>query len=327
MQRFTAVFIAKVIILCCYLPVLFLNRELEKQGRTGSFFSVIAEKNKVAGWIVFVLLSGVLFFFAAITLGKLDFYVTNTLMRDALSFSIIFISSTAVLYCVHKGLSPVARLGSVSFVLYMFLVFAVIVVLSDKIKLDFLYPDLFDNLGNLPKSISGELGKNAEIFIFAILTDKISGKPNRTILFYLPFSLIAVLFLSFINITVFGPYLNEISFPNYMISSLLDIKIFERLDGVDVAIWTVSAIIKVSLMYICMESMLEKLTNGKTAKNTAMILVAVGAAIAMFSANHHNFIIVTYSFGFEITAILLFLIISPIAAIAIIRGEKGKRAL
>jgi hypothetical protein len=308
--------------LCCYIPVLLLNREFEKQGIRGNFFSVIAEKSRTAGWIICIALSGVLFFFALITLGKLEFYIVNTSMRDTDSFAIIFIVSIAVVYCVYKGLQPIARLGSISLILYMAVIFAAVIVLSGKLKLDFLYPDLFDNPNGLLKGISGEVGKNAEVFIFAILTDKINEKPNKTILFYIPFSLLVVALLSFLNITLLGPYLNAVSFPNYMISSMLDITIFERLDGVDTAIWTVSAVIKIALLYICAESMLEKLTNSKLAKNIAMITVGIGSVIVTISSHRHHFIIMSYSFAFEITAILLFLIIAPIAALVITKKRR-----
>lgn len=92
---------------------------------------------------------------------------------------------------------------------------------------------------------------NSEILIFAVITDELRSKPYKTVIYYLPLLLILMEFLNMLYNLILGPYMTKVEYPLYIIASLSDIVLFQRLDGIDAIVWLMCGIIKAALLIYC----------------------------------------------------------------------------
>ena len=58
-------------------------------------------------------------------------------------------------------------------------------------------------------------------------------------------------FLNMLYNLILGPYMTKVEYPLYIIASLSDIVLFQRLDGIDAIVWLMCGIIKAALLIYC----------------------------------------------------------------------------
>lgn len=319
MQRITTVITAKIILFIIFIPVLILCTKYPGE----NLFTIISAKSKKFGWVIFVIITACIMTGVIGCISRLEFFISNTIMTTASGWVLIALMSGVVIYGVFKGLEAVARFGSVMLFVFISILVLGTITLFSKMNFIHLYPSLIETPDTFFRDVIREIGKNNEIFIYAILCRNINQKPNRTIFMYIPALTFFVIYITVFFIVVFGSYIDIISFPFYALSSLMDLVIFDRLDGLDVTLWTVSAILKCILYLACIESMLLSLIKGKTAKFiTIIITIFCSAGGIIITANRDLLVYIFNDTGF-IAAALIIAIILPVVALIIKRGTKN----
>ena len=280
MHRFTVIILSYAILVAVLIPVFLIARQND---------GTAAVRNKFTAVIVIIYL-----IMAAIsTTTRLQFYASSTIFDAAPPWVLILFVSLVCFYGLFKGLPAVVRSGVIISALFLGLLITVIIGVSDDIELKYLYPALSDRPSSLMGDIITELSKNGELALFAALYGNVREKAHRSLLVYFPLALITQLFMTFLYNTVLGEYLNVTSFPFYMLSSLSDISLLQRLDGIDVAVWVMSAVIKISLLALSVFSVCR---NAGFKKKTAYIISAAALTVSslaslFFSVNTSDFLI------------------------------------
>lgn len=282
MQRFTVIVCAKILLCILFLPLFFIARKYEGE----SFLTIAIGKSKALGWVFGVIYGFTLLCAAIISVVKFEYYTSSTIMNDASAALLVSLLILVCLYGAYKGVEAMGRTGSI--ILAMFGVFLGLMIISlwDKMNFVYLYGTLIDNGETFWSEVITELSRNSEVLLFGVLAQYVRQKAYRAVYVYIAAIAFVILIFAFMTMTVLGPYMNSVSFPIYTLSSMSDIVLFHRLDGIDVGVWVLAVIVKVTLYAAAFQTAAYHLVSEKAAKFAPLVfLAAVGIAGWYFSEN------------------------------------------
>lgn len=312
MQRFTVIILSYLLLAIILTPIFLIAR---KEG--DKTFSL--SKSKVFA----VILTAYLLLAAISTMTRLQFYAASTIFNAAPPWLIIVFVSAVCLYGLFKGVSAVARTGVIIGGGFLLLLITVVLGVYKDIRPEYLYPAISDNSQTLMGDIFSELSKNAEAGIYAALFTTVRRDSIKGLFLYIPASLIALIIMTFLYNTVLGEYLDTTNFPFYTLSSLSDITVFQRLDGIDVVVWLMTAIIKLSLI---INSIFVVIRNSFGKRKPAVITAAAGLVTVsiislIFSVNTNDFLIFS-SFMETGIPLIISVFVIPLGVLLFRRKEK-----
>ncbi len=269
-ERFVAILIAKLCVLLLYLPLLFLTVKFKGD----NFLTAAIRRNRIYGIILGILFGVVLLSVTVNSVLNLQLYITDTLIGELLLISGTALIIAVSLYGAVKGTSAITRTAVFGTAIFCFLILLIFITMADKLDFAYLCPLYIDDGDYLFRAIISEISCNSEILVFAVLCKNITDKPNRAVYYSLAVIFVILEVVNLLYNLVFGPYLNELEYPLYVISSLSDVVVFQRLDGIDAIVWLLCGIIKISLLFTCAGE-LYKTSSGK--RNKGWFLAIYGA--------------------------------------------------
>lgn len=282
MQRFTVIILSYLLLAVMLIPVFLIVRGTDEK-------ILGVTKNKLFA----LTLSAYLILAAISTMTRLQFYAASTIFNAAPPWLLIIFVSAVCLYGLLKGVSAVARTGVIIGGGFLLLLITVILGVFKDIRPEYLYPAITDNSKSLMGDILSELSKNAEAAVFAALFTAVRRDSIKSLFLYVSVSLSALILMTFLYNSVLGEYLDTTNFPFYTLSSLSDITVFQRLDGIDVVIWLMTAIIKLSLI---INGIFVLIRNAFGKRKPALITAAAGLVTVsvfslIFSVNTSDFLV------------------------------------
>lgn len=312
MQRFTVVIVSYLLLAVALLPIFVAV----KQGRKNIFSGAIG---KSAAIVLVLYLTAA----SIITITRLQFYASSTIFDFAPPWLLILFVSLVCLYGLFKGLSAVIRTGVIVAAFFLALLIVIIIGVSKNINLNYLYPAITDDTTVFFREVMSEFSKNVEVAVFATLFMNVRKVAVKTLYLCLPLSAGVMLIMTFLYNTVLGEYLNVTNFPFYMLSALSDVSVLQRLDGIDVTIWIMSAVIKVSIVTIGVFTLvLNAFGEKKAAYITAVLSLLVSALLSyFFSTNTNDFLNFA---GVMETGLPLVLAIVPLVTVSLLIKPKGE---
>lgn len=326
MQRFTVILLSFLLLAAVMAPVYVLLRKMPEE----NVFSAAAMKSPGAAKALAAVYLVILLMMMVTATVQLEFYTSSTIFDTAPAWVVILFALIACLYGTVKGLSAVTRAGVVIAGGFAILLVLVICGIAQDIRLCYLTPTLVERPGRLLSEVLSEFSKNTEAVVFIALCSQVRGKTQRSLYVYFGLTLAAMLLMTFLYNTVLGEYLDRTSFPFYRLSSLSDVTLFQRLDGIDAAVWTTAAIIKLSLMTAAAANAVKSAFGGRIAPRiTACLLLIVSAVISiLYSSNTVDFISVSRipQTGILVfAAVLLIPLTGLLLGLAADRQKKKKR--
>lgn len=288
MQRFTVILLSFLLLAAVLIPVYVLLRKMPGE----NVFSAAAIKSPIAARILAVVYLAVLLLMMVTATVQFEFYTSSTIFDSAPAWVVIVFALIACLYGTVKGLSAVTRAGVVIAGGFAVLLILVICGIAQDIRLSYLTPTLVERPNELISEVLSEFSKNTEAVVFISLCSQVREKAQRSLYIYFGLTLTATLLMTFLYNTVLGEYLDHTSFPFYLLSSLSDVSIFQRLDGIDAAVWTTAAIIKLSLMTAAAAGAVKSAFGGRLVPRlTAALLLILSSAISiLYTGNTVDFI-------------------------------------
>lgn len=280
MQRFTVIVLSYLLLLIVLVPLVLMARRYPE---------IFTLRDKWGGAVVSVyLVLG-----AVSTFTRLQFYSASTIFDAAPPWLIIIFVSVVCLYGLFKGTPAVLRTGVIAAAGFVVLLITVIIGISDDINLNYLYPALVDKPRTLFGDVMAEFSKNAEGVIFAAVLPSVREKAERALYISIPVSLSVLLLMTFLYNTVLGEYLDVTNFPFYALASLSDISVLQRLDGIDVVVWIMGAVIKLSLLMLSVFHITVSTTgNRRTGYIFSCTALGITTACTLyFSINTADFIV------------------------------------
>ena len=208
------------------------------------------------------------------------------------------------------------------FALFILLV-TVALVFGGKIDFVYLYPSFSDGKRNLLSAVLTEFSKNSELVIFALVCRNAGEKARRSLI-YLPIGCVLVEWVTVMYMTVLGPYLDRVNFPFYMLSALSDISLFVRLDGIDVAVWTLTVVVKITLFVLAAGVVFRTLVGEKAEKWCSAAMIAVTAALSLYFSADKTFLVFIGRINATGIPLALFGGVIPLIILIIFAGRKKR---
>lgn len=234
-----------------------------------SAYQVLCGKNKPLAVIFGFLIVAKLLCSGVITACRLQFFVTTTILPQIPCVSFMVALFALILYGVYMGMArggfcTYGKIAQVFLTVFVLMSVVVSIATFDKMEILFL-PPFNEPVRDTAVNTVTAIAKSSEFFLFAVLGGYACRQPHKSVLFYLPVTLLILEFMSAVIRLVVGPYYNHISFPFYMVTSLSDVVLFERLDGLDVILWIVSGAVRIIVGILCINTVLRHMfgTAGK----------------------------------------------------------------
>jgi len=281
MQRFTVIILSYVLLVIALTPVFLLTSR-----KDNSRIYLYHSKTAAIITVIYLIMASIS------TTTRLQFYTSSTIFDAASPWLLILFVSAVCLYGLFKGTSAVSRAGVIVSAFFLLLLGAVIIGISDEIHTEYLYPAIADRPSQLLGDVVAEFSKNGELVIFAALCSDVRKDAYKSLFVYIPVALTAQLLMTFLYNTVMGEYLNVTSFPFYMLAALSDISLLQRLDGIDVVVWVMSAVIKISLLALSVDRICKNaFRNRLTARIISVLSLVASAGLSIYySVNTNDFL-------------------------------------
>lgn len=281
MQRFTVTVLCFLLTAAVYLPLAVTVRRLGG----GSPIDAVAGGSKVLSGFAGVLISGYLLICAAETGMRAFHYTAGTVFDQAPSYLFFFLTGAALLYSVYKGIEASSRtavLTAAGLVLLLVLMFATLI---PEIKPGRLYPAFTDDEDTLWREVMTEFSYGSEYIVFALLCGNVRGKPERAIPIYLGLSCGIMLLMTFLYLTVFGRLASRLGFPFYSLSSIADITLLHRINGIDTMIWVAAGILRLAFFAFAFRSTVRScFAPGRAADIAAFVFCAAALGLSRLAS-------------------------------------------
>lgn len=279
MQRFTVILVSNVILFLLYLPLIFLANKRPSE----SVISVVTEKSRVLGWLcgIFILLS--LLAAAVSAICSTSLYCISTVFDKAPMYLFVILPLGVCGVAAWKGIQGSAR-SSVLFgaVFAVFLIFIMISV-WERFDWEWLYPAFLEEPELFFGQVLRHLGRNSELLAFAVLMEYADKKAAYSVYWYVPSVMLLQGLKLLLQTIVLGPVLNSTTFPMFTISALSDIVLFQRLDGINVVVWLLTCIVKVTVALLCARAVFTRLVGERTGKWSVWVSAAVIALASLLT--------------------------------------------
>ena len=269
-DRFIAILTAKLMVLLLYAPLLLLTRKYKGD----NFITAALRRNRIYGIILGVIFGIVMMSVTVNSVLNLQLYITDTLLGELLLISGTALIIGAAVYGAVKGVSTVTRTAVFGTSIFALLIVLILITMSDKLDFSYLYPVFIEDGNYFFRAFVSEVSCNSEILVFAVLCANIEDKPNRAVYYSLAVILVLLELVNLIYNLILGPYLNELEYPLYVISSLSDIIVFQRLDGIDAIVWLLCGIIKIALLFVSIKEIYNTISK-KPKSNWFLIIYAL----------------------------------------------------
>lgn len=281
MQRFTVLAVSGVILFLLYLPLIFLASKHPGE----SAVSVISSKSKVLGWLCGLFIVLTLLINALSSICSTSTYISSTLAGEAPIFLLVLLPLSACTVAAWKGLQGSARSGVLFSLVFAAFLLLMIFSVWDRFDWEWLYPAFLEEPELFAGQVLRQLGRSSEILAFAVLMEFVDKKAAYTVFWYIPSAILLQALKLLLQIIVLGPFLNSASFPFYIISALSDIVLFQRLDGINVAVWLLLCIVKVTVALLCTRTVFTRLAGEKAGKAAMLTEIVVVAVLGLLLGN------------------------------------------
>ncbi len=287
MQRFTVILTAYAILFVQYIPLICLSAKYPGKSALG----IITERNKALGWIYTILLTVSTVVASISSMCRMKFYASSTIFGQAPDYLLIILPLIVCAFAVWKGIQAAARSGVIFAAVFVGFLILVSISTWDMFDAKWLYPNFIDRGGDFWGEVAEQIGSNSEIIYFSVLAEHVSEKSQRAVYLYVPAVMIILELMYLLEILLLGPFVGSTNFPFYTVSALSNIVLFQRLDGIDVAVWTLMCIIKITLGTLCTRTAFDRLAGKKAGIIAALICLVITAAAAMIFGGSTDFVI------------------------------------
>lgn len=277
MQRFTVIVLSCIILFLLYLPLLFIAAKHPGE----SVISLISAKSKGLAWLCGTAIAIALLISSVSSICSMSFYAMGTVFVQASSWLMIILPLLVCAIAAWKGIQGIARSGVIFGAVFVGFLLLIAVSIWCKFNWEWLYPAFLEEPGQLFGQLLRQVGESSEILVFAVLMEYVSKKPACAVYWYIPAVMVLQMLMLLVEIIVLGPFLGSTAFPFFTISALSDIVLFQRLDGINVAVWTLVCITKITVMLISIKAIFIRLAGVKAGKISVWSSLIIIAAVSL----------------------------------------------
>ncbi|MCL1903299.1 MAG: hypothetical protein FWF94_02640 [Oscillospiraceae bacterium] len=267
-ERLVILGVSALIIILMYTPFIVFTAKNNR--------GVLEINNRFFKWFFGLIILIRLIYTAVLTALQMHIFIKETIM-GYLSAIIFIVSIFAVaLYGSAKGIQASARIAPLSLLLYIFVIVTVSALAWDRVEIIRIHSPFYgENI--ISRSLTDAI-RNDELFFFATLcgfirpkssneTQKTQGQGFKSILYYLPVTLVTGVWLTLLYHAVFCRFAESIPYPLHATAAFSSLTLIERMDGVFVNAGIIGGILKIVLTFICIRVVISTLYSPKNAQS------------------------------------------------------------
>lgn len=286
MQRFAVIITTSVLLFVQYIPLIYLTKKYPGE----SAASIIINRCRPLGWVYGILISVSVLISALSAVCRHRFYASSTIFGEAPPAILILFLLFACGFGMWKGIQGTARSGVIFAGIFVGFLILMAVSVWGLCEPKWLYPAFIEDGREFVRKVLEQLGSNSEIMFFAVLTEHLEEKAHRSVYWYLPAVTVVLLLMFLLEMLVLGPFLDSATFPFFTVSSLSNIVLFQRLDGIDVAVWTLMCIIKIILALLSIRTVFDRLAGKKAGLIVSFSGLALIAVLSITYGGNTDFV-------------------------------------
>ena len=184
-------------------------------------------------------------------------------------------TGAALLFAVYKGVEASTRMCTFTLVGFAVLLILILVTQFPAIRLNRLYPAFADDADKLIAEVMKEFSHNNEYIIFALLCGDIRKRSALSVPMYLGAAGLIILFMTFMYNTVFGRLVSRLDFPFYTLSSVSDMALLHRINGIDAMVWVMAGLLRLALFAFAFGNIVRLCFAGERIAGIASAVFAV----------------------------------------------------
>ncbi len=302
------------------IPVYFLYKKYEGQ----NVLDVIGDKSKLLGRITSVFYVIAFFYFAVVTIARLDLFAGTIVFPET---DIDFMIAVAIILCcygAYLGFEPLARSSVISSILVIPALIFIMLTLIKKVDFLNLTPIFYNGVMPVLEVSVDSVGQTIEYAVIVLMVPRVKGNVKKGFFVWLVLQTVLMAVMVFFACTVMGNFAQTQLFPFHTLASLGEFAMFSRLDAIFTSVWIMCAFIKAGFLIYLQKDILStqfKRFHG----NQYLIVIGILTIIAnlIISGQINRFVVIDNSLiKIAITAITV--VIIPLCALIFIRKEKTK---
>ncbi|MGN0551916.1 MAG: GerAB/ArcD/ProY family transporter [Oscillospiraceae bacterium] len=274
--RLKAAVISILIQALLIIPLVLLERKNPQKTVT----EIIFEKNMALGFIAAVLY---LLFFISLCTGQVLHYV-DFLSDSFLNGEKLFPLAALLLvctYCAYCGTEGLARSSVVMIIPFIIMIAIMAVGASNSFSINNFYNE--KGASGLFGAVMDDLARNGEIVAAAFLMKNVKDNFKCAVYWLLAAKLVITSVVFALITGVLGDYANGIDYPFLAVGSLTESGLFRQNGALYLIIWTISAVISISVFISIIAGISEEIMPELKLKNTISALaVFIVSAVFMY---------------------------------------------
>ncbi len=302
------------------IPVYFLYKKYEGK----NVLDLISSKSKSLGKIVSLFYVIAFFYFAVVTLARLDLFAGTIVFPET---DVDFMIAVAIIICcygAYLGFEPLARSSVISAIFVVPALIFIVLTLTKKVDLLNLTPIFYNGVVPVVETAVDSVGQTIEYAIIVLMLPRVKGNAKKGFFVWLVLQTFLMAVMVFFACTVMGNYAQTQLFPFHTLASLAEFAMFSRLDAIFTSVWIMCAFIKAGLLIYLQKDILSTQFK-KLSPNQYIAVIGILIIIAnlFISGQINRFIAIDNSIiKIVITAVTVLII--PLCALIFIRKGKEK---
>ncbi|MGN1133575.1 MAG: GerAB/ArcD/ProY family transporter [Oscillospiraceae bacterium] len=253
-------------------------------------------------------------------MGDLLFFLQYCFSDTYAYWAVIIVISAAAFYITAHNITTFARATAI--ILTFIIAVIAIVIFTFTHNMDFYQLNLAvrDPVYNVSKTFPKVISSSYELIAFVILLGNLKSSPAKTVYWYLGIQSAVTILVTLAVYVTLGDYVYISKLPFFSLSSFSSTRIIEHFEAVFMLVWTLAALVKISLFTICANKCLSKIVPNVKDNIRRIILLTFSGVSALLLISFVNW--EKYKFeNIKSTLIIVGVFIIPLLVL-IFKGRK-----
>ena len=258
MEQLAAIPLSLVLQAVIALPAFLLMRKTGR-GMTESALWTAGNAGRIFPLVSCAYLAAV----TGITIFNLASFLANAIYPGSSAFFLAAALTAAAFAAVYMGLEGLARAAGILFIFFLVSLLLTTVGVSERIRLLNIRPLETGSLSVIWQGAWKIFARSSTVFLFVLLVPQISRNKAKSFLVYLGAVGLMMEAVSFLVTTVLGELGVDEAYPFFMLTTIAQISIFQRMDALHVSIWVMVCFLRVTLfLWVMREQLRSILSSG-----------------------------------------------------------------
>ncbi len=302
------------------VPVYFLYKKHEGQ----NVLDIISNKSKIAGKFVSLFYVVAFFYFAVVTIARLDLFAGTIVFPETDVDFMIVVAIILCCYGAYLGFEPLGRSSVISAIFVVPALIFIMLTLTKKVDFLNLTPIFYNGVTPVVEVAVDSVGQTIEYAIIVLMLPRVKGNAKKGFLVWLILQTLLMGIMVFFACTVMGNYAQTQLFPFHTLASLAEFAMFSRLDAIFTSVWIMCAFIKAGLLIHLQKDILSSRFK-RFSSNQYLVTIGILTIIAnLFISGQINRFIAVDNSVIKIAVTAVTVLIIPLCVLVFIRKGKEK---